>query len=78
MRTCGELRNEIRTIHPSVLEDSSEDEDVDYKTLLSFARRISKHNIRAAREAEEDSIRRRQNEKITLTSDKNVVGVKDA
>src|SRR5271154_7626300 len=67
MRTCGELRNEIRAIHPSVLEDSSEDEDgegrhedVDYKTLLSFARRRGKHNIRAAREAEEDSIRRRQ------------------
>jgi hypothetical protein len=78
MRTCGELRNEIRAIHPSVLEDSSEDEDVDYKTLLSFARRIGKHNIRAAREAEEDLTRRRQNEKITLTSDKSVVGVKDA
>jgi hypothetical protein len=67
MRTCGELRNEIRAIHLSILEDSSEDEDgagrhedVDYKTLLSFARRIGKHNIRAAREAEEDSIRRRQ------------------
>ena len=27
MRTCGELRHEIRAIHPSVLEDSSEDED---------------------------------------------------
>jgi hypothetical protein len=33
---------------------------VDYKTLLSFARRRGKHNIRATREAEEDSIRRRQ------------------
>src|SRR5271156_3464236 len=70
MRTCGELRNEIRAIHPSVLEDSSEDEDgegrhedVDYKTLLSFARRIGKHNIRTAREAEEDSIRRRRDAK---------------
>ena len=64
MRTCGELRNEIRVIHLSILEDSSENEgrqeDMDYKTLLTFARRIGKHNIRAAREAEEDSIRRRQ------------------
>ena len=67
MRTCGELRNKIRAIHLSILEDSSEDEDgegrhedVDYKTLLSFARRIGKHNIRATREAEEDSIRGRQ------------------
>jgi hypothetical protein len=67
MRTCGELRNEIRVIHLSILEDSSEDEDgegrhedMDYKTLLSFARRIGKHNIRAAREAEEDLIRRHQ------------------
>jgi hypothetical protein len=33
---------------------------MDYKTLLSFARRIGKYNIRAARGAEEDSIRRRQ------------------
>jgi hypothetical protein len=67
VRTCGELRNEIGEIHPSILDDSSEDEDgegrqqdVDYQTLLSFARRIGKHNTRAAREAEEDSIRRRQ------------------
>src|SRR5277367_4074956 len=75
MCTCGELRNEIRAIHPSVLEDSSEDEDgegrhedVDYKTLLSFARRIGKHNIRAAREAEEDSIRRRQDAEERTTN----------
>jgi hypothetical protein len=55
MRTCGELRNEIRAIHPSVLEarlktkmEKGGHEDVDYNTLLSFARRIDKHNIRAA------------------------------
>jgi hypothetical protein len=35
-------------------------EDVDYKTLRSFARRIGKHNIRAAREAEDDLIRQHQ------------------
>jgi hypothetical protein len=77
IRTCGELRNEIGAIHPSILEDSSEDEegegrqqDVDYKTLLSFARRIGKYNTRAAREAEEDSIRRRQDarERVTTAS----------
>src|SRR5436190_15632172 len=72
IRTCNELRSEIGAIHPSILDDSSDDEDgdgeggqqdVDYKTLLSFARRIGKYNARAAREAEEDSIRRRQNAK---------------
>jgi hypothetical protein len=70
VRTCGELRSEIGAIHPSILDDSSEDEDgegrrqdVDYKTLLSFARRIGKHNPRAAGEAEQDSIRRRQDAK---------------
>jgi hypothetical protein len=77
MRTCGELRNETRVIHLSILEDSSEDEDgegrhedMDYKTLLSFAQRIGKHNIRATREAEEDSIRRRQDteKRATATS----------
>ena len=36
---------------------------MDYKTLLSFARRVGKHNPRAAREAEEDSIRRQQEAK---------------
>lgn len=70
VRTCGELRTEIGGIHPSILDDSSEDEDqgqrqdVDYKTLLSFARRIGKHNIQAAREAEEESIRRSQKAKV--------------
>lgn len=70
VRTCGELRTEIGGIHPSILDDSSEDEDqegqqqdVDYRTLLSFARRIGKHNTQAAREAEEESIRRTQKAK---------------
>ena len=70
VRTCGELRTEIGGIHPSILDDSSEDEDqegqqqdVDYRTLLSFARRIGKHNTQAAREAEEESIRRSQKAK---------------
>jgi hypothetical protein len=70
VRTCGELRAEIGGIHPSILDDSSEDEDqeglqqdVDYRTLLSFARRIGKHNTQAAREAEEESIRRSQKAK---------------
>jgi Vitamin-D-receptor interacting Mediator subunit 4 len=75
VRTCGELRSEIGAIHPSILDDSSEDEeeegrqqDVDYNTLLSFARRIGKYNTRAAREAEEDSIRRRQDAKERVTA----------
>jgi hypothetical protein len=70
VRTCGELRTEIGGIHPSILDDSSEDDnqegqqqDVDYATLLSFARRIGKHNIQAAREAEEESTRRSQKAK---------------
>jgi hypothetical protein len=70
VRTCGELRAEIGGIHPSILDDSSDDEDqegqqqdVDYRTLLSFARRIGKHNTQAAREAEEESIRRSQKAK---------------
>ena len=75
VRTCGELRTEIGGIHPSILDDSSEDEDqegrqqdVDYRTLLSFARRIGKHNIQAAREAEEESIRRSQKAKERATA----------
>jgi Vitamin-D-receptor interacting Mediator subunit 4 len=70
VRTCGELRTEIGGIHPSILDDSSEGEDqgqqqdVDYRTLLSFARRIGKHNIQAAREAEEESTRRSQKAKV--------------
>jgi hypothetical protein len=72
IRACSELRSEIGAIHPSILDDSSDDQDedgergqqdVDYNMLLSFARRIGKYNARAAREAEEDSIRRRQDAK---------------
>ena len=52
MRTCGELRNEIRAIHPSVLEDSSEDEDgewrarrcgLQYATIVCSAHRQAQH-----------------------------------
>ena len=75
VRTCGELRSEMGAIHPNILDDSSESEDderrqqdVDYNTLLSFARRIGKYNTRAAREAEEDSIRRQQEAKQRTTS----------
>lgn len=74
VRTCGELRTEVGGIHPSILDDSSDDEgqgqqqDVDYRTLLSFARRIGKHNIQAAREAEEESIRRSQKAKERATA----------
>jgi len=67
IRTCGELRAEVGDIHPSILETDSDDEDeqaakqqdIDYKTLLAFAARIGKHNAVAAREAEQDSIRRK-------------------
>ena len=47
---------------------------MDYKTLLSFARRIGKHNIRATRETEEDSIKRRQDiEKRTAVTSRPTV-----
>jgi Vitamin-D-receptor interacting Mediator subunit 4 len=70
VRTCLDLRKEIGNIHPSILSkpddssnaddtDSEDDEkDVDYTTLLSFASKIGKHNTAAAKEAEEESIRR--------------------
>jgi len=65
VRTCGELRAQIGAINPRILEDSDDDEeddarpqDVDYKTLLSFARRIGKHNAAAARQAERDADKR--------------------
>lgn len=68
IRTCVELRKEIGNIHPSILSHSDSDDesdseaedgrDVDYHTLLSFASKIGKHNAAAAKEAEEESIRR--------------------
>jgi Vitamin-D-receptor interacting Mediator subunit 4 len=70
IRTCLDLRKEIGNIHPSILPhpddssnaddtDSEDDQkDVDYTTLLSFASKIGKHNAAAAKEAEEESIRR--------------------
>ncbi|KAF7503296.1 hypothetical protein GJ744_004018 [Endocarpon pusillum] len=66
--TCVDLRKEIGNIHPSILSHSDSDDesdseaedgrDVDYHTLLSFASKIGKHNTAAAKEAEEESIRR--------------------
>ena len=84
VRTCLDLRKEIGNIHPSILSypddssnadgnDSEDDEkDVDYTTLLSFASKIGKHNTAAAKEAEEESIRRliqarKEKENITTT-----------
>ena len=68
IRTCVDLRREIGDIYPSILSHSDDDEedgegpdrrrDVNYHTLLSFASRIGKHNTAAAKEAEEESIRR--------------------
>jgi Vitamin-D-receptor interacting Mediator subunit 4 len=74
IRTCVDLRSEIGSIHPSILsrsEDDSDDSgveieegrdagkgDVDYHTLLSFASKIGKHNTAAAKEAEQESVRR--------------------
>lgn len=72
VRTCVDLRKEIGSIHPSILDNHVEEKDedneeqpnlrikpVDYETLLSFAARIGKHNALAAREAELDAIQRR-------------------
>ena len=77
VRTCGELRTEIGAIHPTSLDDSAYEEDddgedakpkeVDYATLMSFARRIGKYNHTAAKEAEEDSLRRQLDAKKQAT-----------
>lgn len=68
IRTCVDLRKEIGDIHPSILSHSDDDsddsgfddgeKDIDYATLLSLASKIGKHNTAAAKEAEEESIRR--------------------
>ena len=78
VRTCGELRNEVGAVHPGILDGSSDDEyeategteqqDVDYTTLLSFARRIGRHNTRAARQAEEDAVMRQAEDKERLAA----------
>jgi len=59
------LRNELGNIHPSILEDSDEEEEnakkynsVDCQTLLSFASRIGKHHGTASQEAEKEAERR--------------------
>lgn len=67
VRTCGTLREEIGDISAGIVDYSdSGDElepehpsDVDYRTIIEFATRIGKHNAAAAREAEEESIRRK-------------------
>lgn len=74
IRTCIDLRNEIGSIHPSILSHLDDDcddpdnpaaqggdsgeRDVDYHTLLSFASKIGKHNTAAAKGVEEESVRR--------------------
>lgn len=68
IRACVDLRSEIGAIHPSILSHTDEESDdadgeggtreIDYHTLLSFASKIGRHNTAAAREAEEESIRR--------------------
>ena len=62
VRTCGDLRREVRDISPASLEGSDKEDsqaEVDYKTLLSFAARIGKHNAAASREADAESLRRK-------------------
>lgn len=74
IRRCVALRQEIGDINPTILNSSDSDEEeeqehggssdthiseVDYHTLLTFAARIGKHNAVAAREAEEESVRRK-------------------
>jgi len=58
------LRQELGNIHPSILDDSDEEEEnskkynpVDYQTLLDFASRIGKHHAIASQEAEKESER---------------------
>jgi len=59
------LRSQLGNIHPSILDDSDEEEEnaknynaVDYQTLLSFASRIGKHHGIASQEAEREAERR--------------------
>ena len=67
IRTCGSLRDEVAAVcGPEILEDSeSDDEDADvvgrnveYHTLLAFAKRIGTHNATAAKDAEDQVLRR--------------------
>ncbi|KAL6246676.1 hypothetical protein RBB50_005983 [Rhinocladiella similis] len=67
VRRSVAFREEILQIHPSILDDSDEEDDdtenhvaeIDYHTLLAFAARIGKHNAAAAREAEAEAVRRK-------------------
>jgi len=67
IRGCVSSRQEIVRVHPSILDESEEEEEdrdtkvseIDYHTLLAFAARIGKHNAAAAREAEAEAVRRK-------------------
>ena len=91
IRTCVDLRKDIGNIHPSILSYHSEDadsdddidgdrkqQDIDYNTLLSFASKIGKHNNAAAKEAEEESVRRlvtaRQEKKTAIAAEPSING----
>ena len=60
IRRADGLRTEIGEISHSILDDDSDDAEediteVEYETLLRLAARIGKHNILAAKAAEEDT-----------------------
>ncbi|KAK7892473.1 hypothetical protein LTR67_007570 [Exophiala xenobiotica] len=67
IRGCVSFRQEIVEVHPSILDESDDEEEdqdtnvseIDYHTLLAFAARIGKHNAAAAREAEAEAVRRK-------------------
>jgi hypothetical protein len=67
IRGCVSFRQEIVQVHPSILDESDDEEEdqdtnvseIDYHTLLAFAARIGKHNAAAAREAEAEAVRRK-------------------
>ncbi|KIW53252.1 hypothetical protein PV05_08841 [Exophiala xenobiotica] len=67
IRGCVSFRQEIVKVHPSILDESDDEEEgqdtkvseIDYHTLLAFAARIGKHNAAAAREAEAEAVRRK-------------------
>ncbi|KAK5464701.1 hypothetical protein LTS15_001263 [Exophiala xenobiotica] len=67
IRGCVSFRHEIVQVHPSILDESDDEEEdqdtnvseIDYHTLLAFAARIGKHNAAAAREAEAEAVRRK-------------------
>ncbi|KAJ9654936.1 hypothetical protein H2198_006118 [Neophaeococcomyces mojaviensis] len=83
VRTCVALRNEIGDVHPSILEDSDDEDEeaqkhnpIDYETLLAFASRIGRHNAIARKEAEKEAeradieVRRKRDEQKEKEGDK--------